>query len=174
MNRTFLTALCFGVFSVALAVPASAASACYTPAELHARQVLRLHSELMVIAIACRTGSDGENLINAYTGFTQDNLDTIRDAEQTMIRYYSRHDGGSGIPQLDTLRTRLGNEASQQMALMSSPVFCAQYRDMVTDYYYDTPSQIEGSVNHMVIQAAARHSCIIADSGETVVAKATH
>ena len=43
--------------------PAFAASACYSPAELQAEHLLRLHSELMVITVTCRTGSQGEDLV---------------------------------------------------------------------------------------------------------------
>lgn len=125
------------------------AFACYTPEELRAEQLLRLHSELMVITVACHTGSQGENLVPAYTGFTKENIATLHAAEQTLIRFYAMQYGDNGIAELDTLRTKLGNEYGQSMADISAPVFCSQERDKVLALYRATPQQLATEVLHM-------------------------
>lgn len=112
------------------ATPAFAANSCYTKAEVDAEQLLRLHSELMVITVTCRYGSQGQNLVPAYTDFTKKNITELHDAEQTMLAYYQKH-GGGGTDALDKLRTRLGNEFGQRIADVSAPEYCKANRDRV-------------------------------------------
>jgi hypothetical protein len=156
--------LCFffllGLMAAALAAPAFAAPQCYSPADLQAEEVLRLHSELMVIAVTCRQGSRGQDLVSAYTGFTRDNIGMLRQAEQTMIHYYQGTVGGDGIASLDELRTKLGNEYGQMSADASAPVFCQRMRDMVLNYYYATPLQIADTVQSMMATVKSyEHLC---------------
>src|ERR1700761_9477465 len=101
------------LMGILIASPALAAKACYTPTELHAEQLLRLHSELMVITVTCKQGSNGENLVPAYTGFTKNNIVELHHAEQVMINNYKDHGYRDGTEQLDKLRTKLGNEYGQ-------------------------------------------------------------
>jgi hypothetical protein len=162
-----------------LAAPrAFAADACYSRAELEAEQLLRLHSELMVITVACRQSSQGANLVPAYTGFTQNNIGILHKAEQTMINFYHKLSGHDGTPQLDTLRTKLGNEFGQQMANMSAQAFCLQNRDKVIDLYSASAEQVQGQVEQMAAATPSYgHLCRHAESGaqdkgQTVIAKA--
>lgn len=111
--------------------PVFAANSCYSPLEVQAEQLLRLHSELMVITVTCKQGSMGQDLVSSYTGFTRNNIDLLHDAEQTMIKFYKKTYGGDGVSRLDKLRTMLANEYGQQIANISAPVFCSQRRDKV-------------------------------------------
>jgi len=147
--KKILLAISFIVAGLACA-PAFAGGACYSPVELQAEQLLRLHSELMVISLTCRQSSTGQDLISAYTGFTRNNIAILRDAEQTLIHYYGEQDGGNGIAELDRLRTKLGNEYSQKIADASAPAFCRQKRDRVMVLYYDTPRQIASEIHNMM------------------------
>jgi hypothetical protein len=115
-----------------------AGSKCYTMDEIRAEKLLRLHSELMVITVTCKQSSTGRDLVRAYTGFTKQNINQIKEAEKTMSSYYSANYGGDGISRLDTLRTKLANEIGQQIADVSAPTFCASKRDLVISMY-DTP-----------------------------------
>jgi hypothetical protein len=132
-------------------VPAFAGTACYAPEQTRAEHWLRLHSELMVIAVSCHYGSEGQALSDAYTSFTRKNIHTLHGAEQTMIAYYRATTKGKPIEHLDHLRTLLGNEFGQKMAKLSAPVFCAYYRDKVTQLDAATPSDIESQVRRMEI-----------------------
>jgi len=123
---------------------AFASNRCYSPAEIDAENVLRLHSELMVITVTCRYGSRGQDLTQAYTGFTRNNVSRIRDAEQTMVAYYKANYGGKGVDKLDKLRTQLANEYGQQIANVSAPVFCAEKRDRVVNLYGASPDAVMG------------------------------
>ena len=134
-----------------LASPAFAGPACYTPAQMQAEQLLRLHSELMVITVTCRTGSRGEDLPAAYGDFTKKHIRVLHDAETAMTDYYKTHGHGNATDQLDRLRTRLANEFGQKAADMSGPAFCAAYRDRVLKFDEAIGADVENEVQRMVI-----------------------
>jgi len=129
-----------------LSVPAFAKDACYSPEHMRAEQLLRLHSELMVITITCRQGSEGQDLPAAYGQFTQSNLHTLRNAEQTLIAFYKKSGSGNGVSRLDKLRTLLGNEFAQKVADMSAPEYCSIYRDKVWKMATAQPTDLDNQV----------------------------
>ena len=128
-----------------LSSPAFAGGKCYSGHEIEAENMLRLHSELMVITVTCKQSSTGRDLVRAYTGFTQRNINSIRNAEQTMIGYYEKTYGGKGVSRLDTLRTKLANEFGQESANLSAPTFCAQRRDKVIAMYDSPPPSLQAA-----------------------------
>lgn len=129
-----LLGLCLVTFfsSASLAAPP-----CYTPEEVEAEQLLRLHSELMLVAITCRMSHSGRDLVKAYTQFTSRHVDKLREAEGTMSLYYEKAHQGQGASRLDGLRTRLANECGQGMAKESAPAYCAKWRD-AAEILYDS------------------------------------
>jgi hypothetical protein len=150
MNIRTLRAIVLGLVVLLPAPAFAAARLCYSPAELQAEQTLRLHSQLMVIAVTCRQGSRGQDLVRAYAAFTHDNITMLADAEHTLISYYKIRFHDDGISHLDTLRTQLGNESGQESADDTAPLFCRQYRDRVIALYYDSPAQVQKEVRQMV------------------------
>ncbi len=145
---------------------------CYSTEQLRAEQLLRLHSELMVITVTCKQGSRGENLVPAYTGFTNRNIKTLHDAEQTMIHYYHTVFGGTGIDRLDKLRTKLGNEFGQKIADVSAPAYCRSNRDLPLTYYRATPAQVQTEVENMIVaDDSYGHLCTAAATPATRLAK---
>lgn len=136
------------VYALLVAAPALAAPACYSPAELEAEQLLRLHSELMVITVTCRVGSGGESLTTAYTGFTNRNISALHQAERAMVNYYDEH-GGQGQDRLDKLRTKLANEYGQKIADMSAQPFCDAYRDKVLTFNAAASADVQAEVTRM-------------------------
>lgn len=128
-----------------LSSPAFAGGKCYSAEELQAEQLLRLHSELMVITVTCKQSSIGRDLVRAYTGFTQRNINQLKDAEQTLIEFYQQKYGGKGVSRLDTLRTKLANEFGQESANLSAPTFCAQRRDKVITMYDSPPKSLQAA-----------------------------
>ena len=145
--RTLLAALATAL----IAAPSYAASTCYTPDQIRAEQLLRLHSELMVITAMCRQGSTGENLSTAYGDFTKKNITVLHNAEQTMIAYYKEKEKGDPQDKLDQLRTRLGNEYGQKAANQSAPAFCAAYRDEVLRFDAAAQLAVETEVRRLTL-----------------------
>ncbi len=144
-----LLPLLFGAALVFSAAPALAAPSCYAPAQMRAEHLLRFHSELMVITVTCRQASDGRALTPAYTYFTRKNVSKLQDAEQTMMAYYKSNKKGNPVQYLDSLRTRLGNEAGQKVAKVSAPVFCATNRDKVVQFAAATGADVDSQVQRM-------------------------
>lgn len=135
-----------------LSVPAMAASSsCYQPAQMEAEQLLRLHSELMVITVTCREGSGGQDLPAAYGQFTKRNIGALHKAEQVMQDYYRSQGQRNTLDKLDHLRTLLGNEYGQKAADMSAPAFCAAYRDRVVQYQTAPITDIQNEVQRMEV-----------------------
>jgi hypothetical protein len=155
LNRLLVSAL--GLSFIALSSASFAAQACYTPAQLQAEQLLRLHSELMVITVTCKQGAQGESLGPEYGDFTHKNIRVLHDAEQTMIGYYESHSKGNAIEHLDHLRTTLANEIGQKVANMSAPEFCGEYREKVAKFDAASPADVENEVERMKL---ADHSYV--------------
>ncbi len=142
-----------------LASSSAYASSCYAPNEVRAEQLLRLHSELMVIAVTCKQSSMGDNLIGLYTGFTQRNIHVLHDAEQTLIAHYRSSGSGDPIGHLDKLRTKLANEFGQQIADVSAPVFCSQRRDKLVYLYGASPPEIVRTSTNQSAAHTYEESC---------------
>ncbi|MDD3370610.1 MAG: hypothetical protein PHE27_02165 [Alphaproteobacteria bacterium] len=140
--------LIFCALLSSLSCPAFAATACYSPKQVQAEQLLRLHSEMMVIAVTCRQASDGRSLSRAYTGFTRKNVQLIKSAEDTLVAYYKKQKGDP-VDRLDKLRTKLANEYGQKVAEVSAPAFCAQNRDRVYAWAVAPTSDINKRVIKM-------------------------
>lgn len=136
------------VVGLLMAVPAFAASSCYSPAELEAEHLLRLHSELMVITVTCRVGSQGEDLPAGYVAFTKKHISLLHRAELMMTEFFNKH-GGGGQDRLDKLRTRLGNEYGQKIADMSAQPFCNAYRDKVMQFSSASPDDVQAEIKRM-------------------------
>ncbi|MCL2469210.1 MAG: hypothetical protein FWF24_03135 [Alphaproteobacteria bacterium] len=134
MKRCFLSLILLFL----LAVPVQA-EACYSEREVGAENALRLHSEMMVVAVTCRQTSQGRDLVKAHTQFTKKHIDTIKEAEAVMIAFYKDSHGGDGLAQLDALRTKLANEFGQMSADETPPTFCHHRRDKIM-VLYDSPS----------------------------------
>lgn len=101
---------------------------CYTPAEVEAEQGLRIHSELMVIALNCQhvAGVNG-NLYHQYKTFTARHVDLLVSYEQTMKNYYDRNGSNNSERDINDLRTVLANKISTDAAKMRPNVFCKHY-----------------------------------------------
>jgi hypothetical protein len=161
-------AFCFLAAALTIAsVPAFAAGACYTAEQLQAEQALRLHSELMVITVTCKQGSNGENLPAAYGDFTKKNITMLHEAEQTMTAYYKAKGGGNPQDQLDRLRTRLANEFGQKAADVGSASFCAEYGSKVVKMDTLSHADVDNEVERMKI---ADHSYVKQCSAKTTAA----
>ncbi|MBI1272638.1 MAG: hypothetical protein GC131_00940 [Alphaproteobacteria bacterium] len=148
-----IAALAFAL--VAAPAPSQAKGSCFSDNEVNAEQTVRLHSELMVIALTCRYSSEGASLTSAYQTFTRKHLAAIRDAEGTLINYY--RGAGSRAPEskVDKVRTLMGNEYSQRVADLSHASFCENFRDRVMEASTWSASRLKQELKDL----ASRYPC---------------
>jgi hypothetical protein len=118
-------------FIVALLLPLSAQAQCYNAEQLEAEQGLRIHSELMVIALNCQHLAGSESLYTEYEQFTQKNLGLIKGYEDTMRGFFAS-EGKSGEKSLNDFRTALANRIANEAVRLQPNVFCRAYGSRIT------------------------------------------
>lgn len=108
---------------------AYAAAECYKLEEAEAEQGIRIHSELMVIALNCQHihTANGQNLYTAYRAFTQRHIDLFAGYEKTLIDYFTRRGDAAPVASLNDLRTDFANKISTDAARMRPDMFCQRY-----------------------------------------------
>lgn len=148
IKRFAVLSLCAFLAAGFFAAPAGAKN-CYAPAELTAEQTVRLHSELLVVALSCRLSSQGVSLTDAYGAFTKKHLKKIQAAERALMTHYGNNGKGKAERQMDRLRTEMGNEYSQTLASMKAPSFCGQYRDRVILANSWSDDQLNGELQRL-------------------------
>ena len=109
------------------------AAGCYTANEFEAEQGLRIHSELMVIALNCQHVShrDG-NLYIQYKDFTRRHQNLIAQYEGTLKNYFVRTGESDPERKINDLRTAFANKISQDAAKMRPNAFCKVYSSRIT------------------------------------------
>ena len=130
MRHFILTLLMCG-----MAMPAFAASACYTIDEAEAEQGIRIQSELMVIGLNCQhlaKSSNGGNLYVAYRKFADGHGKLFRSYENRLLEYFKRTNDKNPEKSLNDLRTKLANKVSYDAANMRPDLFCARYGKRIT------------------------------------------
>ena len=113
----------------ALAIGSATAQAaqCYNAAQLEAEQGLRIHSELMIIALNCQHLAHGVQLNHEYEAFTQKNLGLIKGYENEMRAVFRAEGKGNGEAELNTFRTFLANRIANEAVRLQPNVFCKAY-----------------------------------------------
>ena len=116
-----------------IALPARAVTigeGCYTPDEAEAEQAIRIHSELMIIALNCqhsRFSQSSNNLYTTYRQFTVDHGRIIKNYESVLVGYFQRVRARDPEAGINDLRTRFANKISLDAAKMRPDVFCYEY-----------------------------------------------
>lgn len=142
--RFFLVALL-----LLLALPLRAEeSACFTPRQVAAEQLLRLQSELMVIGLSCRQTSQGHQLIPIYQKFSKRFSSSIRDAESELSTYFENQ-GQNPESKLDKFRTEVANTFAQQVASDTLPIYCRQQQLRLLEAAQWTPARIRKELGFM-------------------------
>jgi hypothetical protein len=123
--------LLIALFITLLPACASAAEQCYNMEQLEAEQGLRIHSELMTIAINCQHLAGTMPLYKQYEDFTQRNLALITSYENTMRNFFAS-EGQVGETSLNTFRTVLANRIANEAVRLQPNVFCRAYKGRIT------------------------------------------
>lgn len=118
------------VFTVLFA-GAAAAENCYNADQLEAEQGLRIHTELMNIALNCQhLAAVGTVLTKQYEQFTARNNGLIQGYEDTMRAFYAG-EGANPEKALNTFRTMMANRIAQDAVRLQPNVFCKAYGDRI-------------------------------------------
>ncbi|KAA0591943.1 hypothetical protein FZ942_30355 [Azospirillum lipoferum] len=109
---------------------APAAPACYNRTEHAAEQLMRLHTEMMVVGLTCRTVVPEKKPFDLYQDFSVKNRALLSSSEASLISFYKRSgSGGNATRQFDMFRTELANEISRRAATIGIPQYCANFVD---------------------------------------------
>lgn len=100
---------------------------CYSRKEMAAEQMVRLHTELMVIGLTCQSIFPEEKTFAKYQEFTVKNRKLISDAEGTLISHMGRTQRGNGTRNFDMYRTELANSISRRVGVIGSWSYCQQF-----------------------------------------------
>lgn len=113
--------------AVAEAAPAKPAkpAACYNRKEHAAEQLMRMHTELMVLGLTCDSIFPEHKSFARYQEFTVKNRKMLSDAEAVLIGHFQRT-GGGGTAKFDTYRTELANQISRRVGVIGSWSYCQQ------------------------------------------------
>ncbi|PWC33237.1 hypothetical protein [Azospirillum sp. TSO35-2] len=103
--------------------------ACYNRSEHAAEQLMRLHTEMMVVGLTCRTVVPDKKPFDAYQDFSVKNRALLSSSEASLISYYKRTGGGNATRQFDMFRTELANEISRRAATIGIAQYCANFVD---------------------------------------------
>jgi hypothetical protein len=114
---------------VDVGVPGLAGRNCYTPEEAEAEQGIRIHSELMVIALNCQhmTPRGWKNFYVQYQGITARNANLIGGYENVLINFFALAGKGNPERAFHDMRTDFANKVSTDAARMRPDVFCANF-----------------------------------------------
>lgn len=123
----FLLAVLFAAL-----IPGAAFANCYNEEQLEAEQGIRIHSELMTIALNCQhLAGAGVELNHQYEQFTRKNVDLIQKYENTMRGFFAS-EGKNGEAELNTFRTMLANRIANEAVRLQPNVFCRAYGGRIT------------------------------------------
>ncbi len=117
--------------AAAKARPASgpATPACYNRSEHAAEQLMRLHTEMMVVGLTCRTVVPDKKPFDLYQDFSVKNRALLSSSEASLIAFYKRSGGGNATRQFDMFRTELANEVSRRASTIGIAQYCANFVD---------------------------------------------
>jgi hypothetical protein len=119
----------FAQMKVEVGVPGLSGRSCYTVEEAEAEQGIRIHSELMVIALNCQhmTPSGWKNFYQQYQEITARNASLIGGYENILISYFALAGAPNPERAFHDMRTAFANKVSTDAARMRPDIFCATY-----------------------------------------------
>jgi len=136
----------FAQLEVPIIVDGAKGRQCYTREEAEAEQGIRIHSELMVIALNCQhmTPRGWTNFYVQYQKLTARHADLIGGYENTLINYFAL--AGKSNPELalHNLRTDFANKVSTDAAKMRPDIFCSQYAPRLPKVDKMSTAEIKG------------------------------
>lgn len=105
------------------------ASACYSRSEHAAEQLIRMHTEMMVVGLTCQQVMPDKKPFNLYQDFTIKNRSLVSNSESALIDHFRKVSSGNPTRQFDMYRTELANEISRRAAVIGTPLYCSNFVD---------------------------------------------
>ena len=106
---------------------ANAKNVCYTRAEHAAEQILRMHTEMMVIGLSCQQVMPTAAPFKVYQDFTVKHRADLSKAESTMQGHFRKHVSGNATKNFDSYRTELANEVSRRASTIGRGHYCSTF-----------------------------------------------
>lgn len=125
------TMVAVAVAGGALSAAAAPKPTCYSRAEHAAEQLIRLHTEMMVVGLTCQSVVPDQNPFGKYHEFTVKNRATLSASEAVLIDHFRKSKSGNATRNFDTYRTELANEVSRRSATIGVGVYCSELVDRV-------------------------------------------
>jgi len=133
------------------AAPARAKVACFSPVEREAALGLRLHSELMVIALTCGRELGG-GAMGRYRAFTSGHSALLGEYEARIFDFHRAAGVANPEAAFDAERTAWGNEVSQSAVREGNDGFCRRRASR----FEETLRKSDADLRAMLRQAATR------------------
>lgn len=146
---------------VDVGVPGLAGRKCYTPEEAEAEQGIKIHSELMVIALNCQhmTPRGWKNFYAQYREITARNANLIGNYENIMINYFALAGKANPERAFHDMRTDLANKVSTDAARMRPDIFCSNFATRIPKVDKMTSGEIQRWAESASHTGASRPLC---------------
>ena len=146
---------------VDVGVPGLAGRQCYTPEEAEAEQGIKIHSELMVIALNCQhmTPRGWKNFYQQYQEITARNAPLIGGYENILINYFALAGKPNPERAFHDLRTDFANKVSTDAARMRPDIFCANFAPRLPKVDKMSSADIKGWATGAAKNGSSRPLC---------------
>lgn len=148
-----LAALTASVLSLGIVNSLNAQPLCSSDREQMAEKYLRMHTQVMVFSLKCRSLPEFRSALSQYSGFTNTMSETIKYWEDTAIYFFRSQ--GSSAPVLDfhSYRTKLANMISSQDAGLPLGDYCRKHQDFFKKAISGSPTDVDALVKTSSIPA---------------------
>lgn len=156
----------FAQMKVEVGVPGVGGRQCYTPEEAEAEQAIRIHSELMVIALNCQhmTPRGWKNFYQQYQEITNRNANLIGNYENILISYFAVAGRSNAELAFHDMRTNFANKVSTDAARMRPDIFCSNYAPRLPKVDKMTEADLRSWARDAArTQASSHQPCTAAD-----------
>lgn len=102
---------------------------CYSRTESAAEQTIRMHTEMMVVGLTCRSVMPDKKPFDLYQDFTVKNRALISRSEAEIMAHFRKMGAANPTRQFDMYRTEMANEISRRAATIGTPLYCSTFVD---------------------------------------------
>jgi len=138
----------------AMVPPEAPDGGCLPREDMMARQVIELHTQLLVASLACGEVYGDDDLHHRYRVFTAEHADRIRDAQGRIERSL-----GSGVEAerlFDTYRTNLANAEAQLIQERSRGTYCLMRQARFNSLIGASPEAFDNYAEELAVRARLR------------------